>query len=1305
MATGGLTTIYPPAKSNEGVDNLDFQLDIIFVHGLNPKASQNHGRQTWTHASKIFWPGDILPNLLPKARVLLFEYNSRVAGFGAVNLGINDHADSLLDSYRALRIASSNLPTIFICHSLGGLVVKQALVRAILRSPNDPGMRNIKDKTYGLVFFGTPHRGGNAVSVGEVVEKVVKTFSVGGNNSLLQCLKRGGKLSVDAQDNFRSHIEDFQYISVIEGRPKPGVGIVVPRESGTLGADVRRETVISIDADHSKMCKFDSDSGIFTPIKHYLVQMASRAVQESLNGSKANANLGSRSNLELASVDQSSHDDLRILRSKTSKHLDDETTLQCFASLTASHQSHKLSQHMSQITPGTCAWILTHPTYIEWAESRSPELLWISGLPGYGKTTLVSFLISELRKSGHIVLYFFCDKSDSGSGGNLIAILQSLVLQLAQIQIREQDEVPSVLLRTFRMRKFQTDQQLSGFSWTWSDLWAVLTEMLWQLGPGVKVAIFIDALDECDEETKTAKHCVSTLLSSLMGEQVPPTNTPIKAVVTCRQVDSSINDSYDKSSVWHKAFEITPQLTKDDMKTVVKSKVAKLRQAKGISERNARKLEESILQHSKGMFLWVSLTTSQLRTSRFNSNMIGSMFLPLGLNQLYQTILEESDVSRVEDTRLILSAIACSIRPLKFQELLSLLESYSGSRWDGLRGDLSFLCGPLVAIQDNDVLHLAHESLRTFLISYDLEFPKGQTEKAPFIDVMKAESLMASACLSYLQKHYEKVPSRKTNYRAKIDALMSSYPLLEYAYGSWNYHMSRADPAQVEWQDLLDQTELMETMYQVSYYLRLPMSRDIPWLPEQLDPLHLASFFGITWLVKLLLNDSVMPNRVDENESRGIPLILAAENENYSCMEALLLHGADPNFQEKQGWTALHWTAANGQLLAAGLLVAKGANVLLKDSRGYDAEHYAAKSGNWGVVSLLRRKVRQLVHQGLTNYESHSGSDSDVVQSAAQRLSNLKLDSVDLGGENTGPAAPSHIKSLESRLKTECTSELQDIVIAVMGVTGVGKSSFINRCTGYRYDIRVGHALSSQTDKIESYNFSLDGFNVTLVDTLGFDDTVRSDVDTLCDLARWLEETYTKGFLLTGIIHLHSINSTRMYGSALRQLRMFRRLCGKDALSNVLLVTTMWDTVRPEVGTEREESLRTEYWSTMLARESRMFRHTGDEESALAVVRALLPKPKIVLQIQREMVDERKALADTAAGAVVLESLDAVTQKHQEDLLALRREMANALQMKDGELQREIRDVEGRLREDLITRTKLVSSRGSGAKSGPYSTK
>ena len=43
---------------------------------------------------------------------------------------------------------------------------------------------------------------------------------------------------------------------------------------------------------------------------------------------------------------------------------------------------------------------------------------------------------------------------------------------------------------------------------------------------------------------------------------------------------------------------------------------------------------------------------------------------------------------------------------------------------------------------------------------------------------------------------------------------------------------------------------------------------------------------------------------------------------------------------------------------------------------------------------------------------------------------------------------------------------------------------------------------------------------------------------------------------------------------------MFKKLCGKDALQNVVLVTTMWDEVDQETGKARENELKEKYWQT-----------------------------------------------------------------------------------------------------------------------------
>jgi hypothetical protein len=63
---------------------------------------------------------------------------------------------------------------------------------------------------------------------------------------------------------------------------------------------------------------------------------------------------------------------------------------------------------------GTCEWIKDHALYKTWAATES-ELLWISGGPGKGKTTLSLFLTQHLEiiaKTGSTLVYFFCDQTE-----------------------------------------------------------------------------------------------------------------------------------------------------------------------------------------------------------------------------------------------------------------------------------------------------------------------------------------------------------------------------------------------------------------------------------------------------------------------------------------------------------------------------------------------------------------------------------------------------------------------------------------------------------------------------------------------------------------------------------------------------------------------------------------------------------------------------------------------------------------------------------------------------------------------------
>ncbi|KAJ5979793.1 hypothetical protein N7481_007091 [Penicillium waksmanii] len=221
------------------------------------------------------------------------------------------------------------------------------------------------------------------------------------------------------------------------------------------------------------------------------------------------------------------------------------------------------------------------------------------------------------------------------------------------------------------------------------------------------------------------------------------------------------------------------------------------------------------------------------------------------------------------------------------------------------------------------------------------------------------------------------------------------------------------------------------------------------------------------------------------------------------------------------------------------------------------------------------------------------------------------------------------------------------IFIAVMGVTGAGKSTLISQCTGQ--DVHIGHDLLSCTSEISVFDFRLDGRKVYLIDTPGFDDsnfTERPDFVILQTISAYLSASYARGVYIHGVIFLHPIIENRMTGSARRNIELMKALCGSDFFRNVALATTHWSTTTESLSTlrKREHSLREHdaFFRPLVNEGAILFRQDDGAPSARRIIRHLINMnrhrgPPLALAIQRELVDQNKRLDNTAAGRVVLD--------------------------------------------------------------------
>lgn len=160
-----------------------------------------------------------------------------------------------------------------------------------------------------------------------------------------------------------------------------------------------------------------------------------------------------------------------------------------------------------------------------------------------------------------------------------------------------------------------------------------------------------------------------------------------------------------------------------------------------------------------------------------------------------------------------------------------------------------------------------------------------------------------------------------------------------------------------------------------------------------------------------------------------------------------------------------------------------------------------------------------------------------------------------------------------------------------------------------------------------------------------------------------------------------------MQGPAKKNLMMFRRLCGDDALKNVILVTTMWDRVTFKEGVIREDQLKQtpEFWGWMTNKGSKTYRHSNTALSAHDLLRHFLPdfKQTITLDIQQEMVVEAKSLDQTGAGKELNSGIIGEKERLIGDIDEAKEQMLEAITQRDQESVQELQNLQDEYRSKL----------------------
>lgn len=216
--------------------------------------------------------------------------------------------------------------------------------------------------------------------------------------------------------------------------------------------------------------------------------------------------------------------------------------------------------------PNTGRWLLDLPVFKDWFDPQYatiPPLLWLSGMPGAGKTVLASLIGEEARKlpSKPTVLLFYC-KHKNPERDSFLAIARSFLAQLLK-----QDK--ALLLYLYEKSCESGEPVLTSPP--------LVNELLQFAFENCKKAyIIIDGVDECErQERKEIAQKFRRLVEEL------PTTEPDRLRCLFVSQDDGVARKYFAGL---SNFKITAQDNKSDVDEYSKVEAEKLKETFGISD-------------------------------------------------------------------------------------------------------------------------------------------------------------------------------------------------------------------------------------------------------------------------------------------------------------------------------------------------------------------------------------------------------------------------------------------------------------------------------------------------------------------------------------------------------------------------------------------------------------------------------------------------------------------------------------------------------------------------------------------------
>lgn len=723
------------------------QVDLIFVHGLGGSSLKTW---SWQRDPVNFWPAWLKDEItLPDLRVFTFGYTANILGPDN-SMSILDFAKDLLNriqGYHDDEVPIGHRPIVFVAHSMGGLVVKKAYIIG----RHDTHYGEMLAQVRGIMFLSTPHRGSASAST----LKTLLSATLGKDKTYISELKNNSTSIEDLNEQFRGACEHLQLVSIYETKPtKIATGIkrtIVDKDSGRL--DYPKEISSPLHADHHTVCKFES-----TTDQNYIVVVG--LLKQLLDC------------LDIRRVPRSAFPSMSNLESG---HEHPSALIGRILGITEASRD-ELRKAINVALPGSCQWFRERKTFANWisGKSNSPSILWLSGMPGTGKSTLAALMIDHMQKRflEQSTQFHFFVNSQPGTR-SIAACLLSIAFQLAESNGAFAEKLIDLHRTTglhFRNQKAVT---------IWERIFQYI---VFNMEFGYCLHWVVDAIDEAEN--------ADVLVKMFMGIK---SRTPIRVLFLSRPNSELSNYTVAHADiVQHDVLTIGD--TKNDIAAYVK---VAIQEAMPHDQRIQQDTTRQILGMAQGSFLWVSLALSMLRDNWHTKQEIFSSLnnVPRDMQRLYMNMV---DVMRTQNgghhytmALRILTWATCNYRPLRIEELEEALHP-DFQNFTSLRNTIVRICSHFIRVDDGTI-SLIHATARHFLLNESEAEP-------PVVDFHQGHDHIALVCLRYLSSdQWWRLTSQALEQGTavgedRLASLYRTFPLLQYSINHWSYHVSHATP-------------------------------------------------------------------------------------------------------------------------------------------------------------------------------------------------------------------------------------------------------------------------------------------------------------------------------------------------------------------------------------------------------------------------------------------------------------------------------------------------------------------------------